>query len=79
MIKTPFNPYAGPLSDFKRHYPGVPEWKWWHGQMRSWAYSWRDRNATAALLGRPAADLAETYLYLAKTYRATFLKLRDAI
>ncbi|HXI70290.1 MAG TPA: hypothetical protein VNN22_08030 [Verrucomicrobiae bacterium] len=77
MIKLPFNPYSGPLADFKKNYPDVPEWKWWHGQMRSWAWYWRKANLIAALLGKRPEELRSMYLSLAKTYRATFLKLKE--
>ena len=78
MIKLPLNPYAGSFSDFKKDFPGEPEWKWWHGQMRGWAWYWRNAKLLAALLGQSPSELAETYLALAKNYRATFRQLRGA-
>jgi hypothetical protein len=78
MISFPVNPYGGPFSIFKKNFPDVPEWKWWHGQMRGWAHFWRDHKLVAALVGKPADEMAETYISLAKNYRTTFLELRKS-
>jgi hypothetical protein len=76
MISRPVNPYSGALADFKKNFSNVPEWKWWHGQMRGWAWHWRNRKVAAAMLGKSVKEVSETYLSLAKNYRATFLQLR---
>ena len=60
---------SGALSDCLARDPKLTEERWHRGQMRSWAGLWRESRLIAARLGRPAAEVAETYLSLAKIYR----------
>jgi hypothetical protein len=61
----------------KRTHPADPrkfEQQWYRGQMRGWAGHWRRSKATAALLGKPVKEVAETALSLTISYRNAALK-----
>ena len=71
-VRTPPQ-FDGPFSQcLARAHPADPrdfERRWNRGQMRTWAGHWRQSRATAALLGRPVQEVAQTALNLALIYR----------
>jgi hypothetical protein len=69
---------SGPWSECHAKDPTLTEAQWHRGQMRSWAGFWRRRYAIAARLGKSVAEVGDTHLSLAKTYRDHSLKLEAA-
>lgn len=43
--------------------------RWCRGQMRLWAYHWRQSEVEAAAVGKPVYEIAHTNLFFAKMYR----------
>lgn len=62
-------PLAGCLRGVTPENRAAEELRWHRAQMRSWAGHWRERHASAALLGKSAEEVGRTHLSLAKSYR----------
>ena len=74
--------YRGPLSQCLARFPvnqhAGQTYRWHREQMRAWAHHWRDADWQAAMVGRTKEQMQMTALSLAKSYRDSSVRYKEA-